>query len=241
MAPMCTNGSQDTPGLGRFHCARCSHDLCEKCYVASLSQERSATPAAREAALVQPRHAAREGPGVSCAHRDAASRPRPPSPPAYARPSRPGGLAKTRLTRRRPAAARAADPPAAMPLGAGGGGARAPPHTSLLQREAERGLQARLLQRYQGKLGAQEMRDTSGSSQVSACSTAAPLSLPTTARSPSRPEEGNEILRLPQLPSPRASQAAAPDVGGAASQRWWMPSTEQPRTPRLAERAPRLE
>ncbi|CAK0797987.1 unnamed protein product, partial [Prorocentrum cordatum] len=54
-------------------------------------------------------------------------------------------------------------------------------------------------------------------------------------------EEGNEILRLPQLPSPRASQAAAPDVGGAASQRWWMPSTEQPRTPRLAERAPRLE
>lgn len=30
----CSAGSARTPGLGRFHCASCQHDVCERCYAA---------------------------------------------------------------------------------------------------------------------------------------------------------------------------------------------------------------
>lgn len=51
-ASQCSAGSARSPGLGRFHCATCQHDVCENCYVAL--QRSQAVAEAAEAVMDEP-------------------------------------------------------------------------------------------------------------------------------------------------------------------------------------------
>ena len=134
----CYNGSVHTPSVGRFHCARCQHDVCSVCAGPALEEapERAAAKPAAVPLAPSPLSSPRDAGGLSrissvasVASRYARPHTHRAAPPqsaaskfvdsAYSRPSRPGQQARSLSAR-----ARGPSRPTASAAHAGTEGAR---------------------------------------------------------------------------------------------------------------------